>query len=90
MSDDPRIGLGLHFGYPGCCVRDFVDRSDRPPAGQDRGPWIGTGYIPCAAHALTAAADWDGFVRDVITPARACKQPFPHSRPVFNCCGMLP
>lgn len=57
------IEMGVHFGYPECCIRARVmfairvqhgDRtaiaeSQRDIAAKANLPWFGTGFVPCAA-----------------------------------------
>jgi hypothetical protein len=70
--------LGQHFGYPQCCVEEFLKdccqtTKDRYP----NGPWLGTGYIPCPCCAAKAAGNFDDFVATVIAPVRLAATPFP-------------
>lgn len=69
--------MGIHLGYPVCCVREFCDhiKHDRMPgriAGD--GPWSGTGFIPCAAHRAQILAGVS--VESLITNRRS-RHPFP-------------
>lgn len=41
--------LGIYYGYPACCVRDFIKRNDAPSERQSKAS-NNTGFIPCPVH----------------------------------------
>ena len=43
--------LGVHFGYPACCIAAFIETNGA--AGNPLGGTVdeGTGFIPCPEHA---------------------------------------
>jgi hypothetical protein len=74
--------LGQHYGYPACCIEEFLKdccqvTKDRFPGA----PWLGTGYIPCPCCAEKAISDFDDFVTAVIAPARCANAVFPEEGP---------
>jgi hypothetical protein len=69
--------FGNHFGFPECCVTAFAtDFCNTTRNLYPEGPWMGTGFIPCACCA-ESALDFDKFVAERITPNRLCPTPFP-------------
>lgn len=44
------VRLGVHFGYPMCCIREFLDNHEAEFAIRERASAY-TGFIPCVAHA---------------------------------------
>lgn len=70
--------LGNHFGFPECCVKEFAANYCQPTKElYPEGPWLGTGFVPCPCCAPAAAADFEHFVANRITPNRSCSTPFP-------------
>jgi hypothetical protein len=67
---------GLHYGYPMCCIKNFL-RMNFP---HEEGPWIGTGYIACPKCAPEARKNFKKFVAEHITPNRKEPRPFPHDQ----------
>ncbi len=80
FEPDPEhfIRMGVFFGYPSCCVAEFVAMAmegKQPNAGQKLVS-EGTGFIPCLEHT-------DAIVAGTITIAelisnRICKTEFPN------------
>ena len=71
--------LGKHFGYPECCVDEFLATTCQATKDQfPVGPWHGTGFIPCLRCADSAIA-FDQFIATRITPQRRCSTPFPET-----------
>jgi hypothetical protein len=69
--------MGALFGFPACCVQAFcatccTETKTRYP----RGPWMGTGFIPCLSCA-PKALNLKRFVAEEIAPNRLCAAPFP-------------
>lgn len=72
--------MGIHFGFPECCIKEFTaDYCETTKRLYPEGPWVGTGFIPCACCAA-AALDFPTFVAERITPNRLCSTPFPDQR----------
>jgi hypothetical protein len=70
--------LVLFFGYPRCCIKQFCEtRCAETKRTYPRGPWMGTGYIPCLSCAAEAQKDFPAFVLKNISPYRLFTQPFP-------------
>jgi hypothetical protein len=65
---------GIRYGFPVCCVLHFLQMK----LPHEKGPWTGTGYIPCPQCAPHARADFRKFVAEHITPNRKFHKPFPH------------
>lgn len=71
--------LGSYLGFPECCVTAFsTDFCATTKNLYPEGPWMGTGFIPCAGCA-EEALNFDKFVAERITPNRLCATPFPDS-----------
>lgn len=75
---------GLYFGYPRCCITDFVARFDerRRLGKRDVVPneaWVGTGFRPCPTcrPRCITPEKFEAFVAERITPHRICETPFP-------------
>ena len=69
--------LGYLFGFPECCITAFeTDFCRVTKALYPDGPWLGTGFMPCACCAKDAL-DFDQFVAERITPNRLCTAAFP-------------
>jgi hypothetical protein len=69
--------LGSYLGFPECCVAAFsTDFCATTKNLYPEGPWMGTGFIPCACCA-EEALNFDKFVAERITPNRLCASPFP-------------
>lgn len=64
---------GQYYGYPSCCVNQFImdcciETRKRFPTG----PWVGTGFFPCADHAkMIERMGMREFVRQIIQPNRS-------------------
>lgn len=54
--------LGHYFGYPSCCISNFINDNEDPEK-RARGPWIGSGYIACHECAKVLNA-YDGHWRE--------------------------
>jgi hypothetical protein len=68
---------GAYYGYPECCVKDFIQRvvdyrQGKPLAFLER-KLDGTGYIPC----LICNEKSEEELLTVISSNRKCKKPFP-------------
>lgn len=64
------LTLGLYFGYPNCCIIDFMSRGAYPDV--DR-KLKGTGFVPCAVCDLKSEED----ILEDIYRNRVCPVPFP-------------
>lgn len=68
---------GIYFGYPQCCIREFIE--DEPGSvnwqRRDLLPQNGTGFIPCMTHTLGILAG-EYKLKDLIKD-RGCKHEFP-------------
>lgn len=70
--------MGEHLGYPPCCVAEFVrliEQGRMPGQIAGRGPWSGTGFIPCSTH-RAQIRNHEVTVESLIANRRA-KRPFP-------------
>lgn len=77
---------GRMFGYPECCIQDFVHRvrtlaMSREVTSPRRGEWTGSGFIPCKL----CARDIDHlglkpFVEARIAPRRVIATPFTYPK----------
>lgn len=76
--------MGKYFGYPDCCIKDFIDRSlkvlqakvleDIPPhTKQQMDVSFGTGFVPCDACANKVTRE----TLSTLIVDRSCKYPFP-------------
>jgi hypothetical protein len=69
-----RIALGLFFGYPWCCIVDFMfywsTDAVRP---DEQRPLHGTGYVPCRECAKKSEEE----LLAIIAARRRCQLPFP-------------
>lgn len=63
------VALGLFFGYPVCCVASYA-AGIRPK----RGPWLGTGYLPCVDCANKPVID---LLAEIANRRDPRLQPFP-------------
>jgi len=77
--------LGEHFGFPTCCIDNFVAMSNaglmtgREMVARDpQGPWIGTGFVPCHAHLEALRGKTAADVAALISN-RKHSLPFPHT-----------
>lgn len=78
MDDIQYRLLGALYGFPTCCVRAFCTTyCSETKAHYPKGPWYGTGFIPCLSCAPAAAKDFPRFVAEKITPNRLYAVPFP-------------
>jgi len=83
------IDYGVLYGYPECCTTAFcqmmLNLLPQPP----RGPWTGSGFIPCAECCkVIKAIGMRSYVRQVIAPKRQFIKPFPTDElgtPDWNC-----
>jgi len=69
--------LGIHLGYPVCCVNEFNDLCEAghmPGKLAGKGPWSGTGFIPCAAHREQIR---NGVSVEALITNRRSRYPFP-------------
>jgi hypothetical protein len=66
---------GLNYGYPPCCVREFIS-GQWNYAERNKGPWMGSGFVPCAECQPDAREDFIRFVQERILPFRRATQPF--------------
>lgn len=68
--------MGEHFGFPPCCVEDFVTRNGPAP----RRLFHGTGYVPCpTCNAKAEQIGTHAFVEQFINPRRKADAPFPRT-----------
>lgn len=75
--------LGKHFGFPECCIAEFAKNfCQTTKARYPRGPWVGSGFIPCARCA-EVALDFAKFLVERIVPNRQCVLPFGTARPRY-------
>lgn len=69
--------MGAYFGYPSCCVQEFVDFVKHLDSGKhiDRGlrKLTGTGYVPCVKCNEKSEQD----LLSEIAKNRAHPEPFP-------------
>jgi hypothetical protein len=73
--------FGLYYGFPACCTLEFMaNRCADTQREFPNGPWLGSGFIPCACCA-PVAQDMTRFISDVIQPQRLCSTPFPDEGP---------
>lgn len=71
------IKLGTYFGYPPCCVQEFVTNFNREEIGTEKQiASNGTGFIPCSKHTLLILSG-EITVESLISPDRVCTAPFP-------------
>lgn len=67
------VHMGAYYGYPDCCVNEFVYRIlNREKAPKRK--FYGTGYIPCKKCNRKTKAQ----MLEYITKNRGHKQPFPY------------
>lgn len=83
------IDGGQYYGYPNCCIEQFIGRfvliqtgiiSVHVAASVSKDKiWDGTGFLPCkkCQEQITDQASLDDFVRRVIAPKRKCPTAFP-------------
>lgn len=78
--------FGRVFGYPECCIESFknLDHKKGKSLGADgwnkawdKGPWVGTGFVPCKKHLREANKNFKAFVKKYITPIRIHWEDFP-------------
>ncbi len=86
MSDCHWTAMGRLFGYPECCITDFMRRVRGDMTFQEMKeenasfhgkPWGNTGFIPCRTCRPDAEKDFVAFVAERITPNRKYDKPFP-------------
>lgn len=75
MVNETMEELGKLYGYPKCCVDFFIEcrLACIPPTFIiGKGPWQGTGFMPCAVHAVEIhKTGLKKFVQKYIVPHRA-------------------
>lgn len=85
ITMDPRtprwIALGFYYGYPHCCIFDFITRLNTgDPYTSDQGAVCsGLGFIPCqecSSKIINAETTLKGLIKD-----RICKTSFPDEGP---------
>jgi hypothetical protein len=70
------VKTGLFYGYPTCCIDDFVKRmfaKEQPTAEQERAGAY-TGFLPCPTHAKQVL-EKKVALKDLIR-YRKCETPF--------------
>ena len=74
--EEQYIKTGLFYGYPTCCIDDFVKRifAKKQPTGEQERAGAYTGFLPCPTHA-TQVLEKKVALKDLIQ-FRKCETPF--------------
>lgn len=73
--------LGLHFGYPECCIDYFLLRMSKILKGEKipfpKGPWCKFAFLPCSTHMeIIKNSSFKEFTETIIIKNRTCDTPF--------------
>lgn len=76
---DYYVAMGKHFGYPDCCINQFIETTGALGSSQERVVAAdGTGFLPCDKHAKQIL---DGKIKlEDLIKHRQAKSPFPNDR----------
>lgn len=66
---------GLYFGYPQCCIQQFIDRFPNCSTGLEAEVHQHFGFIPCDKHAQDIREGISTL--DSLIDERQCETPFP-------------
>jgi hypothetical protein len=83
---------GRHYGYPPCCIADFIEglrrrdsattvaeyrKANRARLRRHKGkPWTDEGFLPCKKCSPIAVQNFAKFVAENINPRRKHPEPF--------------
>lgn len=76
------VEMGIYFGYPACCIFNFLKRYDAIHTGKDittieQSRVSGSGFVPCQEHAQQILKK-QITIHELISQNRKCKKPFPY------------
>lgn len=70
------VTYGLFFGFPICCIKDFIETPFDKRKYYKKGKHTGTGYIPCSKCIAPINENWSLFQKN-IKKRRISPTPFP-------------
>lgn len=71
------VKKGIYFGYPECCIKDFISRPDARSCTPEQNAICNyKGFIPCQKHAIMILKGECTF--ESIIENRICETPYPN------------
>jgi hypothetical protein len=66
---------GHYYGYPPCCIQEFLEKSKEILRTEAQKKVSGTGFVPCHHHSV-AILKGDVKIEELILPTRQHSKPF--------------